>query len=88
MYKGLALALWKMILIIINFYHLKGSFACLFVLCLTGFVRVSSTNFPVQAVALVTVAKQANTFPRACTSICHWTDHLTFISTYRLQSLL
>ena len=58
------------------------------ILSLTGFVHTSSRNFPVPAVMLVTLAKQGDTFPRACTSTCHQTDRLTFISTYRLQSLV
>ena len=58
------------------------------ILSLTGFIWASSTNFPVQAVMLVLLAKQADTFPRACTTTCHQTDHLTFISTYGLQSLV
>ena len=57
-------------------------------LSLTGFVHTSSRNFPVPAVMLVTLAKQGDTFPRACTSTCHQTDRLMFISTYRLQSLV
>ena len=58
------------------------------ILSLTGFICASSTNFPVQAVMLVLLAKQADTFPRACTTTCHQTDRLTFISTYGLQSLV
>ena len=58
------------------------------ILSLTGFICASSTNFPVQAVMLVLLAKQADTFSRACTTTCHRTDHLTFISTYGLQSLV
>ena len=58
------------------------------ILSLTGFVHTSSRNFPVPAVMLVTLAKQGDTFPCACTSTCHRTDRLAFISTYRLQSLV
>ena len=58
------------------------------ILSLTGFVHALSTNLPVQAVTLVTLAKQSDTFPCSsqCTSTCHRTDGFTFISTYRLQS--
>ena len=58
------------------------------ILSLTGFICASSTNFPVQAVMLVLLAKQADTFPHACTTTCRRTDRLTFISTYGLQSLV
>ena len=54
------------------------------ILFLTGFVCESCTNFPVQAIMLVTLAKQADILPSACTSTCHRTDPLTFISIYRL----
>ena len=58
------------------------------ILSLIGFICASSTNFPLQAAVLFMLAKHANTFPCACTSTCHQTDHLTFTSTYRLQSLV
>ena len=54
------------------------------ILFLTGFVCESCTNFPVQAIILVTLAKQADILPSACASTCHRTDPLTFISIYRL----
>ena len=54
------------------------------ILFLTGFVCESCTNFPVQAIMLVTLAKQADILPSACASTCHRTDPLTFISIYRL----
>ena len=53
---------------------------------LTGSVRALCTNFLVQAVMLVTLAKQADISPRACTSTCTRTDLLTFTSICRLQS--
>ena len=58
------------------------------ILSLTGFICTSSTSFPVQAVMLVLLAKQGDTFPRACTTTSHRTDRLMFISTYGLQSLV
>ena len=58
------------------------------ILSLTGFICASSTNFPEQAVMLVLLAKQADTFPHPCTTTCHQTDRLTFISNYGLQSLV
>ena len=58
------------------------------ILSLTGFICTSSTSFTVQAVTLVLLAKQGNTFPRAGTTMCHQTDRLTFISTNGLQSLV
>ena len=54
------------------------------ILFLTGFVCESCTNFPVQAIMLVTWAKQADILPSAWASTCHRTDPLTFISIYRL----
>ena len=58
------------------------------ILSLTGFICTSSTSFTVQAVMLVLLAKQGDTFPRAGTTMCHRTDRLTFISTYGLQILV
>ena len=39
MYEGLALAFQENDSLIINFYHLKGSFVCLFV-CLIVFTKI------------------------------------------------
>ena len=56
----------------------------------TGSLRASCTNFLEQAVMLVTLAKQALQLAQEnlhkCTSTCHRTDLLTFISICRLQS--
>ena len=58
------------------------------ILSLKGFLHALSTNFPVHAVTLVTLAKQSDTFPSSCTSTRHRTDRFMFISTYRFQSLV
>jgi len=54
---------------------------------LTGSVRALCTNFLVQGVMLVTLAKQADISPRACTSTCTRTDLLRFTSICNLDYL-